>query len=157
MSAAESLMFKRILVPVDGSTPSRQALAMALQLAQGSGGQLRLVHVLDRTAYLTGYDPGVAASGQLFEALHGSGQRLLEEAAATAGEAGVTAETVLVEELTRLGEAVAGAASSWGADLIVVGTHGRRGPSRLFLGSGAEQIIRLSPVPVLVTRASAQD
>jgi nucleotide-binding universal stress UspA family protein len=150
-------MFKRILVPVDGSTPSRQAVTMAAQLAKSNGGQLRLVHVLDQTAYLTGYDPAVAASGQLFAMLHDSGKRLLDEAVAIAGDAGITAETGLVEEITRLGEAVAGAAASWGADLIVVGTHGRRGPSRLFLGSGAEQIIRLAPVPVLVTRAPESD
>jgi nucleotide-binding universal stress UspA family protein len=150
-------MFKRILVPVDGSTPSRQAVAIAAQLAKSNSGQLRLVHVLDQTAYLTGYDPGVAASGQLFAMLQDSGKRLLDEALAIAGEAGIAAETGLVEEITRLGEAVAGAAASWKADLIVVGTHGRRGPSRLFLGSGAEQIIRLSPVPVLVTRAPDGD
>ena len=53
----------------------------------------------------------------------------------------------------RLGETAADAAKRWNADLLVVGTHGRRGIGRMLLGSGAEQIIRLAPVPTLVVRA----
>jgi nucleotide-binding universal stress UspA family protein len=52
----------------------------------------------------------------------------------------------------RLAETVANGAKDWGAELIVLGTHGRRGVGRLLMGSGAEQIIRLAPVPVLVVR-----
>ena len=52
-----------------------------------------------------------------------------------------------------MGETVANAARLWNADLIVVGTHGRRGVGRMLLGSGAEQIVRLAPVPVLVVRS----
>jgi nucleotide-binding universal stress UspA family protein len=149
-------VFKRILVPVDGSAPSMHAVAMATGLAKGNAGQLRLVHVLDQAAYLTGYDPVGAGSGQLFALVKETGERLLQQSAEAVRAAGVSAETVLIQDLTRLGEAVAKAAADWKAELIVVGTHGRRGPSRLFLGSGAEQIIRLAPVPVLVTRASEE-
>jgi nucleotide-binding universal stress UspA family protein len=53
----------------------------------------------------------------------------------------------------RLGQTIADEATQWGADLIVVGTHGRRGFSRALLGSGAEQILRMAPVPVLVMRS----
>lgn len=147
-------MFKRIFVPVDGSDTSLNALQMACRLAREGGGALRLAHVLDRAAYLTGYDVSGGASGALFEALQSSAQKILAEAQAAAAAAGVQADTVLVNELgSSLGEAVATAATDWQADLIVTGTHGRSGPSRLLLGSGADQIIRLAPVPVLVTRA----
>jgi nucleotide-binding universal stress UspA family protein len=146
-------MFKRILVPVDGSDTSLHALQTATRIAAESGGELRLVHVMDRTAYLTGYDPSGAASGALYEALNSSAKQILADGLAAARAAGAKAETAMVDELgTRLGDAVAKAATEWNADLIVVGTHGRSGPSRLLLGSGAEQIIRLAPVPVLVTR-----
>lgn len=59
----------------------------------------------------------------------------------------------LIDDLgPRLGESVARVAREWKADLIVLGTHGRRGFNRLLLGSGAEQVIRLAPVPVMVVR-----
>lgn len=148
-------MFKRIFVPVDGSEPSLQAVRLACRIAAESGGELRLAHVLDRGAYLTGYDVG-GASGALYEALQTSASSILAEAHAEALEAGARADTLLVNEMgTSLGEAVASAATEWNADLIVVGTHGRRGPSRLLLGSGADQVIRLAPVPVLVSRSAS--
>lgn len=146
-------MFKRILVPVDGSEPSQHALQTAGRMAAESGGQLRVLHVMDRAAYLTGYDPSGAASGALYDAMSSGARQVLADAEAQARGAGVPVDSAMINELgTRLGDAVAQAAKDWGADLIVVGTHGRSGPSRLLLGSGAEQIIRLAPVPVLVTR-----
>jgi nucleotide-binding universal stress UspA family protein len=67
----------------------------------------------------------------------------------------VPAETKLVEGVgARLGEVVAEEARAWEADLVVVGTHGRRGVGRVLLGSGAEQVLRLAPVPVLAVRSS---
>jgi len=146
-------MFKHILVPVDGSEPSNHALGTAIDLARESGARIRLIHVVDNTAFLTGYDPSGGSSGHLFSALRDSGLQILQQGTADATAKGVQADHVLVDQVgTRLGDAVAQAAAEFGADLIVVGTHGRRGPSRLLLGSGAEQVIRLAPVPVLVTR-----
>lgn len=146
-------MFKRILVPVDGSPASQHALAIGTRMALEAGGQLRLVHVLEDVSYLSGYDPWGASAGELFRVMRDSGARILSEAQAQARSDGVQAETVLVDELgKRLDNAVAELASQWNADLIVVGTHGRRGMSRMMLGSGAEQIIRTAPVPVLVAR-----
>ncbi|AEG93689.1 universal stress protein [Ramlibacter tataouinensis] len=146
-------MFKRILVPLDGSEPSQHALAIAIGLARANAGQLRLIHMIDHATYLAGYDPSGGSSAQLFGALQDSARQIVAGAEASARQEGVAADGVVVDGLgVRLGDAVAKAASEWGADLIVVGTHGRRGPSRLLLGSGAEQIIRLSPMPVLVTR-----
>ena len=78
---------------------------------------------------------------------------MLDSAAAMAQSAGVTVEQQLVEDPgVRLGDVVASEARQWEADLIVVGTHGRRGLDRVLLGSGAEQVVRSAPVPVLVIR-----
>ncbi|MDQ6880486.1 MAG: universal stress protein, partial [Pseudomonadota bacterium] len=93
-------------------------------------------------------------SEELVLALRDGSERVLSDAMAVAQSAGVEADTMLYDKFgQRLGEVVADAAMLWNADLVVVGTHGRRGVGRMFLGSGAEQIIRLSPVPVLVFRS----
>jgi nucleotide-binding universal stress UspA family protein len=142
-------MFKRILVPVDGSPTSTKALAAAVQIARESGGRVRLVHSFDELAYLTGYE----YSADLIQQARGYADKVLREGLDVAGAAGVSADTRLVEEPgRRLGEVVAEEARRFEADLIVVGTHGRRGIGRVLLGSGAEQVIRLAPVPVLSIR-----
>jgi len=142
-------MYKRILVPVDGSETSNRALVAALQMARDNGGRVRLLHVIDELAYLSGFE----YSGQVLEAARKGGAQALEEAAAIAASSGVPADTRLVEMAgQRLGEVVADEARSWEADLVAIGTHGRRGVSRVLLGSGAEQVLRLAPVPVLAVR-----
>jgi nucleotide-binding universal stress UspA family protein len=141
-------MYKRILVPVDGSETSNRALVAALQMARDSAGRVRLLHVVDELAYVNGFE----YSGQVLEAACKSGARALEDALAIANASGVPVDTKLVQGTQRLGDAVSGEARSWEADLVVVGTHGRRGVSRMVLGSGAEQVLRLAPVPVLAVR-----
>lgn len=144
-------MYKRILVPVDGSETCEKALASALQLAKESQGRVHLVHVLDELAYLTGYE----YSADLLQVARDFAQKVLVDAAEKARAAGVPADTKLMElPGGRLGELIAGEARDWDADLVVVGTHGRRGVSRVLLGSGAEQVLRLSPVPVLAVRST---
>lgn len=150
-------MYKRILVAVDGSPTSSKALAAAIGLAQAFGGRLRLVHVIEEAAYLTGYDQFGGSAGELLETMREAGARLLQEGTAAALAAGVEADNILYDKLgERLGETVAAAAKLWNADLIVTGTHGRKGVSRFVMGSGAEQIIRLAGVPVLVVRSSEE-
>ena len=142
-------MYKRILVPVDGSETSNRAVVAALQMARENGGRIRLVHALDELAYLSGYE----YSADLLKAARDQGSRVLEDAQVMAKSAGVPADGKLVETAgRRLGELVAEEARNWEADLVVVGTHGRRGMSRILLGSGAEQVLRLAPVPVLAVR-----
>ncbi|SHN40591.1 universal stress protein, partial [Rhizobacter sp. OV335] len=85
--------------------------------------------------------------------LRSAGEEILAKGRARAAEAGVAADSQLFEGLaTRLADAVEQEAQRWGADLVVLGTHGRRGASRFFLGSDAEQVLRSSPVPVLLVR-----
>jgi nucleotide-binding universal stress UspA family protein len=144
-------MYKRILVPVDGSETSTKALVAALQLAREGGGRVRLIHTLDELAYLSGFE----VSGDLIQLARDYASKVLQDALEVAKAAGVPAESKLVEGAgARLGEVVADEARAWEADLVVVGTHGRRGVSRVLLGSGAEQVLRLAPVPVLAVRSN---
>ena len=143
-------MFKRILVPVDGSATSSKALTQALRLAKENGSKVRLVHSIDELVYVGAYD----YSADLVKAVREAGAKVLADALAIAKAAGVEADTRLVDlPPQRLGASVAKEAESWDADLIVLGTHGRRGFSRVMLGSGAEQIIREAKVPVLTVRS----
>jgi len=143
-------MYKRILVPVDGSDTSNKALVAALQLAREGGGRVRLVHVLDPMAFIsTGYGPVV----DLLQVGKDGANKVLADALEMAKAAGVPADARLLDQPGgRLGEQVAEEAAAWEADLVAVGTHGRHGVSRVLLGSGAEQVLRLAPVPVLAVR-----
>jgi nucleotide-binding universal stress UspA family protein len=146
--------YRRILVPVDGSPTSNKALVTALNIARDADGRVRIVHVVDELAYLTGFE----VSSEVFELIRQGAEGVLAKAAEFAKSAGTNADTKLIDHPgERLGSAVAKEAAEWGADLIVVGTHGRHGVQRAILGSGAEQIIRLAPVPVLVIRGDAND
>ena len=139
-------MFERILVPVDGSDVSNKALLAAIDLARLKGGQLRLVHATESL-------PPLPGDARLHQALREEGEAILQRALAIADAGEVRAETRLLDEPgRRLGEAIADAARAWGATLVVIGTHGRRGLPRALLGSGAEHILRLAPVPVLAVR-----
>jgi len=152
-------MFKRILIPVDGSQTSTAALVAALQMAREARASVRLVHAVNEMAYLGGIDPYGTYSADLAGMMREGGAKVLADAMAIAQSAGVEASQVLLDEPgKRLGEVVAEAAGLWNADLIVVGSHGRRGLGRVLLGSGAEQILRQAEVPVLVIRgAKPQD
>ena len=146
-------MYKRIVVPVDGSETAQKALATALQMARESSGCVHLVHVVEGLTPMTA-DPYGAYSGDVIEVMRQNGRKILDDALALARSEGVQADTQLFDNFgERLAEVVADSATRFNADLMVVGTHGRRGLGRVLMGSGAEQIIRLSPVPVLVLRS----
>ncbi len=141
--------FQKILVPVDGSSTSNKALDYALQLAKENHSQVRALHAIDELGYLSSYE----YSGELMATARKNGTEVLQNAVIAAQALNVPADTRLVDQPgQRLGQTVADEAASWGADLIVVGTHGRRGVGRVLLGSGAEQIVRMATVPVLTVR-----
>jgi nucleotide-binding universal stress UspA family protein len=109
---------------------------------------------VDPLQYMTGFE----ASQEVLSIIQTNAQAVLKEAASVAKRAGVEAECELLDKVgQRLGDIMAQEALAWKADLVVVGTHGRRGVGRVLLGSGAEEIIRLCPVPVLVIRADESD
>ena len=143
-------MFDRILVPIDGSATSNAGLAEAIRLAQMTSGRLRLVHVLDELAFTGGME---VYGAEVLKRLQEGGRKILAEGERAATAAGVSVETRLFEAFgDRLADLVAKDALEWHADLIVIGTHGRRGLRRAFLGSDAEQVARHAPVPVLLLR-----
>ena len=147
-------MYKRIVVPVDGSETAQKALTTALQMARESNGCVHLVHVVEGLTPMAA-DPYGAYSGEVIEVMRQSGRKILDDALALARAEGVQADTQLFDNFgERLAELVVDSATRFNADLLVVGTHGRRGLGRVLMGSGAEQIIRLSTVPVLVLRSS---
>ena len=147
-------MYQRILVPVDGSACARQGLAQAMALAKLTGGQLRLVHVIDEMFVAMGVEGAAGAGIDLIGLARETGQRVLDDALQEVKAAGIAVGQALLDSFDgRLCDLVVGEARNWRADLIVIGTHGRRGVGRLLLGSDAEQILRLAPVPVLLVRS----
>lgn len=147
-------MYKRILVPVDGSPASGRGLDEAISLGKDQGSEMLLIHVVDDWEVAAGDIAAVnleAGSRKLRQV----GQALLREAEARVRQASVPVNAVLLEELgLRVGACIVQRAREWPADLIVCGTHGRRGVRRLLLGSDAEYILRHTPVPILLVRAS---
>lgn len=146
-------MYKRILVPVDGSKTSTAGLREAMRIARGCGAKLRLVHVVDESMAFR--DSAFSFGTQnILDILKRGGEKALKDALAVAAKQGLKAESVLVESFRgRVADAVVAEAKKWRADLLVLGTHGRRGISHLVLGSDAELVVRQASVPVLLVRA----
>ena len=145
-------MYKRILVPTDGSDTADAGLREACKLARDQGAQLRVVHVVDELLSM-GPEFYGAAYDQLTDSIRKAGASLLAHAETVARDQGVTVETELIEAMgSPAGDHIVKAAKAWAADLIVCGTHGRRGLRRIVMGSDAEYILRNTPVPLLLIR-----
>ena len=148
------MVYKRILVPVDGSSTSKAGLNEALRLAKDQKAKLKLIHIVDELMIFSSSEAGLNIE-PIIESMKRGGKRILERAAKMAAARGVRPETELWENATgRVAEVLIGRAKRWRADLIVMGTHGRRGVNRLVLGSDAELVVRNSPVPVLLVRSA---
>ncbi|MEO8123215.1 MAG: universal stress protein [Burkholderiales bacterium] len=148
-------MYQRILVSIDGSPTSDRGLDEAAKLATVCGSTLRLIHIVDPIPFTVGYEALGRNTGRDIESIEKAAQEMLDAGKARALAAGAkNVETVLVERTTaRISERIVEQAKTWNAELIVIGTHGRRGVGRMLLGSDAEQTVRISPVPVLLVRA----
>ena len=156
-------MYKRILVAIDGSATSDLALREAIELAKNQNAMLRLVHVVDVTppAYMTVETASAVAIhfplAEYQQALQEAGEKLLTTRATNAREAGVNVDTKLVTVGMlgeRIYEAIDKESKEWPANLIVIGTEGRRGFQRLMVGSVAEGLVRISTKPVLLIRGT---
>lgn len=144
-------MYQRILVPVDGSQTSDTALQEAIRFAKQSNALLRLVHVVEDARFFDA--EGIIDFTALQEMAKRSGEQVLSRAAAAAQQAGLAAETDLLEsDGRRIEDVIVADAKRWLADLIVIGTHGRSGVSRLLFGSVAEGVVRGAEVPILLMR-----
>jgi nucleotide-binding universal stress UspA family protein len=144
-------MYVRLLVPVDGSETSALGLDEAIRIARGSqGSRIRLVHIVNEFIFDGAYSPG---SNDLFMSLRDTGKKILSEAQEVARQQGIESDSVMLESIgAPAADFIVAQATKWPADLIVMGTHGRRGLARLAMGSDAEYVVRMSPVPVLLVR-----
>jgi len=147
-------MYQRILVPVDGSQTSELALREAVRLASDQKAELRIIYVVEEIVPI--WDVELLNLSEILNAVRATGQRILKKADAAARADGVKVQTTLVEASppgARAASMIVEEAKAWPADLIVIGTHGRRGVDHLLMGSVAEGVARISPVPVMLVRS----
>jgi len=146
-------MYQRMLVPVDGSETARRGLDEAIKLSKALGASVRLVHIVDETPLAMNPETGIAAAPLVADFVE-AGKQIIEEARAFALAQGVEVATALHENFTgRVADRILEEARKSGAELIVMGTHGRRGIRHVVLGSDAEAVVRGATVPVLLVRA----
>jgi nucleotide-binding universal stress UspA family protein len=144
-------MYTRILVAVDGSNTSRRAFEAALALAKSTGAVMQPFYVVENTPMYfeaPGYDPSILRSRLVEE-----GKELGAEFAEAMAAQGVKGE-LAVGEASSLDD-VSVVVLKAAADLLVMGTHGRRGFQRLILGSVAERCVRQASLPVLLIPSAA--
>ena len=145
-------MYAKILVPLDGSATSHRGFEEAVAIARKMDSSLRLIHVLDTVP--VAMDAVTSSVWQeMTDAQRKQGEALLEQARQTAKSHGVAADTLLVEgRAERVSDAIVAEALASRCELVVMGTHGRRGFSHVMIGSDAERVVRACPVPVLLVR-----
>ena len=151
-------MFQRILVPIDGSDASNLGLEEAIKMAKDQNATLCLLHAVDDLVVTQNLDGTVYVPAsyvdEFLAALRKGGKQILAKAQAKVRKRGVKADSVFVETLgRRVSDVIIEQARKWRANLIVLGTHGRRGLTRLVMGSDAEAVVRSTPVPILLVRS----
>jgi nucleotide-binding universal stress UspA family protein len=144
-------VYNHILVPIDGSGPSAAGVREAIKIARLSKGAIRLVHVVNEMQAILGGD----YSPDLRDSLLLQAENLVKDVKAEVESQGIKAETLVIDALGGpTGQVIVGHANAWPAQLIVIGTHGRRGLARLVLGSDAEYVVRTASVPVMLVRGT---
>jgi nucleotide-binding universal stress UspA family protein len=139
------------MVAVDGSDTAERGLQTAIALAKDQQARLAIVYVIDLVIIFEFGEPSVTYA----ESAREFARKTIERARMTAQAAGIEPEVQSPEIATigyRVADTLAQLARDWKADLLVVGTHGRRGVSRLLLGSVAEHVARAAPCPLLLVR-----
>ncbi|MCU4366465.1 universal stress protein [Acinetobacter variabilis] len=145
------MSFEHILVPVDGSETSYAAVDKAVEIAKAFNSKVTVVQVLTLDPYIAAEYITAAQTNDLVERARTAILKTLDEAKAKFAAAGIEAETQLLEGQVIYSEIVK-AAESLNTDLIVIGSHGRTGFKKLFLGSVAQSILGQANVPVMVIR-----
>ncbi len=146
-------MYKVIMVPTDGTGFDREAIRVALRIAERSDAKVRLVRVLATASFF-----GMAATAEgtaiAAEVVHSERDRALSELYALAAECRATSQADITVDLHAgpVGDVLQGYARRNDVDLIVISTHGRSGISRLSLGSVTDSLIRHTTIPVLVVK-----
>lgn len=148
-------MYSRIFVAIDDSNTALKALDEAIRIASALGASLCIAHASDEGP-LEQHGMGLGSYIDVDKVkveIREAGNQLLARAAAKATAAGITAERLLMESgRRRVAEMITDGARDWKADLLVVGTHGRRGFERMLVGSVAENLVRMSTTSLLLVR-----
>jgi nucleotide-binding universal stress UspA family protein len=151
-------MFLNILVAVDGSAIGNRGLRTAIELAVDQHAVLHVVHVVEAPTVTAGLEGGYIPSSYvetLRQRLRENALKILAKAERLAQQSGVPVKPVLVEMRTgSVARAILHTARKLGADVIVLGTHGRRGLQRALMGSDAEAVLREARCPVLLVRST---
>jgi nucleotide-binding universal stress UspA family protein len=148
-------MYRRILVPVDGSETAERGLQEALGLAKLCGASLVLLHVVEYYPMMMEMATSTTWE-QVSSDLREHGRRVLERAHDAATAAGLASESHLEDAAAaRVCDVIVDQAREHRCDLVVMGTHGRRGVQHAIIGSDAERVIRMSPVPLLLVKSAA--
>lgn len=145
-------MYRNILVPLDGSNTATEGLREAIRLAEGHNTTLHLVHVL--MDYPLMMEMAGAADFEVSRLrLLQEGEQLLAKGLHEAARAGIECRSAVCHaQGRRVADVIVEAARREHCGLIVIGSHGRRGVSRAVLGSDAELVARLAPMPVLLVK-----
>lgn len=145
-------MYQRIFVPVDDSETSHLALNEACRLAKECAAQLRLSHVIDLAQFGWGGTEFLDAS-ELQKSVRESSEQTIKQALEKAQQCGINAESKLLESWgDKIASILLEDANNWGADLIVMGTHGWTGLMHLLMGSVAEGVLKHTDIPILLIR-----
>ncbi len=142
--------FKRILVPVDGSRYSLDAVCLASRMARFHDSELMILHVVDESLLDQLARFAEKNREAVRDELRKSARGVLEDMQRQASQESVSSEILIKEGVPH--EIILREAAAWGADLIVMGKLGRRGVAKILLGSVAERVIEFSDIPVLVVK-----
>lgn len=151
-------MYKNIMLALDGSKISDSVVDEVIKLSKNQITNVRIIHVVDESFIPYGRPSFDYLS--FIAACREDGEKILDHASKKiAKHSSIKPETSILELKPfqgRIAEVIVEAAKEWPADLLVIGTHGRRGFSRLFMGSVAENVVRIATIPVLLVRGTAK-
>ena len=145
-------MYKNLLIATDGSELAQKAVQQGLALAKALGAKVTAVTVTEHWASLISGDVGMAFPIEDYEpGCAANAAKILAGVSGLAKTIGIACETVHVKDQMPA-EGIIDCARKLGSDLIVMASHGRRGVSRLLMGSQANNVVTHSTVPVLICR-----
>ena len=145
---SEDKLLKRILIPTDGSDPSIRAAEFAIELAKHFESEIVAIYVIDRV--ILEEVSKIHERHGLEEEIRRKAERCLNYIVKSAEKKGLKARSILVEGQPH--DQIVRHAESLKADMIIMGSKGRRGMNRILIGSVAERVIEYAPCPVLVIR-----
>ncbi|HQU87442.1 MAG TPA: universal stress protein [Denitromonas sp.] len=149
-------MYKHIIVAVDDSPTSQRAIEEAATLCAATGARLTVVHAVDEALFAHFNRVTLASRDAVQQALIKEGKSVLDSAVAAATAAGTKPESkLLVSEHHSTSDQIVQTIAESGADLLIVGSHGRRGVQRLLLGSVAEKLLKKVGISMMVVRGTA--